>query len=84
MGVDLDCKKYEKWDDMYEAYVAFVNKYHRQPVSKDMYQGKKLGQWVNNQRYLYNAGKMSKKREQLLRKNGFEFWEYDDDCDCEL
>ena len=33
-----------------------------------MYQGKKLGQWINNQRHLYNVGKLSKERERLLRK----------------
>lgn len=57
----------DKWINMYQLAKNYQKSYHHLNVPRDYeIDGKKLGNWINYQRALYNKGVLSKEKETLL------------------
>ena len=74
-NIDFEFEPYEKsWQLRYDELVAYKKEHGDCMVPKCCKENEPLGRWVTRQRYLWNAGKLSKDRTKLLDKIGFVFF----------
>ena len=66
-----------EWQSKFELYKTFKEKCNRDPKVKEEYEGVRLGEWVNTQRYFYKKGKLDSTRIDLLNQAGF-VWDQDE------
>jgi len=71
-NIGFEFEPYEKsWKLRYRELVAYKKEHGDCMVPKCCKENEPLGRWVTRQRYLWNAGKLSKDRMKLLDKIGF-------------
>lgn len=76
MAVGLQAKKNaadELWRFSCETYVAYKKEFGKEPAFETVYNGLKLGQWCNTQRYAFKIGALSDDRIKRLQAEDFVF-----------
>ena len=63
----------QKWDEQFEALVAFKKKYGHCDVPGGFKDDPALGSWVSEQRRMHRRGKLTDDRRERLKKLGFNF-----------
>jgi hypothetical protein len=63
----------DRWERRFQELVEFKEMHGHCNVPILWPENPKLGRWVDNQRKFFRDGKLSKEREQRLRKLGFRF-----------
>lgn len=63
----------KRWYEKFNLYKQFKAEYNREPKAIEKYKNVNLGAWCIIQRTNYYNGDLSKEREDLLRKAGFDF-----------
>ncbi len=61
------------WRKWFRDYLNFKSEFGREPAQREVYCGKKLGQWCSRQRILSQTGQLSDDRHRKLLDAGFDF-----------
>lgn len=66
-SVEAGIKNFKKeWSDNYKTLKRFIKELGGLPEQLETFEGVKIGQWLEDQRYLYYTGKMSEYRKGLF------------------
>ena len=69
----LNSKTAARWQANFEIYKAFKEERGREPKSKEVYRGVRIGEWCSRQRTKYQSGGLSEAQVRELRDVGFRF-----------
>ena len=68
--IDINVCDY-RWNEIYELVKEYYKRFNKWPNYKTTYKSHNLGIWLNNQKWKYKNGKLSKERQEMLKEIGF-------------
>lgn len=77
----LNNRFHDKWEESFQALAGFVSEFHRLPMTKEVYNGFKIGSWLSKQREALAKSACSDERVARLQSLGVMSNVYEDTWD---